>query len=453
MTLATDSYSAGETVTPRTAPTFEGYTFSGWTSIPSKLTANITVTGSYTKNEYILTFEVDGEVYKKTEGLTVGSAITVPAAPVKSGYIFSGWQWPDNKVLSTMPASNLTVSGYFYQSEQKVTDNESGLAFDVAVTGMNGNTGNATLQSLPEAVLKGEKEIPSQISAAGKTYTVTKVNAAAFDNLAEGVIVYLPQTAATTADVVNVVNNGSKVKTLDLSQVKKFALPSTVASVTANEVKYTRTITGSSTVVTMPYGVAVPKGFKAYTLKGANSQKKAQFEEYAGEKMAAYTPYLLVKQGGEVAGARALLADDAAAETETTIDLSAKNVTIVPEPENAAQGDDQMSLSGTVSAISNDRGYIFGMYKLQADGSWDMTAVENDPSEYIAPFSGYLTVTNQLIEGKVGSIVGDETTGIGPVATDRAAEDDAWYDLSGRRLSAEPTARGIYIHKGKKVRK
>ena len=53
----------------------------------------------------------------------------------------------------------------------------------------------------------------------------------------------------------------------------------------------------------------------------------------------------------------------------------------------------------------------------------------------------------------MGSIVGDETTGIGSVAADRAAEDDAWYDLSGRRLSAEPTARGIYIHKGKKVRK
>jgi hypothetical protein len=316
-----------------------------------------------------------------------------------------------------------------------------------------------TLTSLPEAVLKGEKEIPSQISAAGKTYTVTKVNAAAFDNLAEGVIVYLPQTTSTTADVVNVVNNGSKVKTLDLTKVKKFALPSTVASVTASEVKYTRTFTGSSTVVTMPYGVAVPKGFKAYTLKGANSQKKAQFEEYTGEKMAAYTPYLLVKQSGEVAGARALLADDAAAETETetTIDLSAKNVTIVPEPENAAQGDDQMSLSGTVSAISSDRGYIFGMYKLQADGSWDMTAVENDPSEYIAPFSGYLTVTNQLIEGKVEGTTAVEPepvdpTGINAVdaAADSNASNDVWYDMRGRRLQGEPTQKGIYIKNGKK---
>ena len=458
VTLGTYSYAASETVTPPTAPTFDGYSFSGWTSIPSPLTENITVTGSYTKNAYILTFEVDGEVYSKTENMAAGQAITVPAAPVKSGYTFSGWQWPDNKILSTMPAGNLTVSGYFYQTAQTVKDSESGLTFDVAVTGMNGNTGSVTLTAVPEAVLKGEAAIPSQISAGGKTYTVTKVAASAFDNLAEGVIIYLPETAVTTADVVNVVNNGSKVKTLDLSKVKKFALPSTVASVTASEVKYTRTITGSSTVVTMPYEVAVPKGFNAYTLKGANSQKKAQFEEYAGEKMAAYTPYLLVKQSGEVAAARALLADDAAAETETTIDLSAKNVTIVPEPESVSQGND-VELCGAVSAISNDRGYIFGMYKLQGDGSWKMTAVENDPSEYIAPFSGYLRVNNDLKvgeDGKIESSTGtdpDDPTGIDAVANDNGEmtnDKDVWYDMRGHRLQGEPTQKGIYIKNGKK---
>ena len=451
VTLATDSYSADDIVTPRTAPTFEGYTFSGWTTIPSKLQESIVVEGWYTKNSYILTFEVDGEVYSKTENMVAGQAITVPTAPTKADYVFSGWQWPDNKVLSTMPASNLTVSGYFYQSTQKVTDRESGLAYDIAVTGMNGNTGNATLQSLPEAVLKGQAGVPSQISAGGNTYTVTKVAASAFDNLAEGVIVYLPEGASTTADVENVVNNASTVKSLDLTKVTKFGLPSWVTAIKAEQVRYTRTFAGRSTVVCMPYEVAVPKGFKAYTLKGANS-KKAQFEEFSGEKMAAYKPYLLVKQADEAQSRRTnLLADDAGEETQT-IDLSAKNVTIMPEPEDDPEGDYEMSLYGAVTSISNDRGYIFGMYKLQADGSWDMTAVENDPSEYIEPFSGYLIVTNSLIEGKVGSIVGDETTGIGSVAADRAA-DDAWYDLSGRRLSAEPTARGIYIHKGKKVRK
>ena len=28
---------------------------------------------------------------------------------------------------------------------------------------------------------------------------------------------------------------------------------------------------------------------------------------------------------------------------------------------------------------------------------------------------------------------------------------DKWYDLSGRRLSTQPTAKGVYIRNGKKV--
>ncbi len=28
---------------------------------------------------------------------------------------------------------------------------------------------------------------------------------------------------------------------------------------------------------------------------------------------------------------------------------------------------------------------------------------------------------------------------------------DAWYDLSGRKLSGKPTVKGLYIYKGKKV--
>jgi alpha-amylase len=28
--------------------------------------------------------------------------------------------------------------------------------------------------------------------------------------------------------------------------------------------------------------------------------------------------------------------------------------------------------------------------------------------------------------------------------------DNAWYDLSGRKLGTQPTAKGVYIYKGKK---
>lgn len=32
-----------------------------------------------------------------------------------------------------------------------------------------------------------------------------------------------------------------------------------------------------------------------------------------------------------------------------------------------------------------------------------------------------------------------------------AVEDDAWYDLTGRKLQGKPTWKGVFIHLGKKV--
>ena len=43
----------------------------------------------------------------------------------------------------------------------------------------------------------------------------------------------------------------------------------------------------------------------------------------------------------------------------------------------------------------------------------------------------------------------DETTEITPV--NNANSDDAWYSLDSRRLSGQPTKRGVYIHNNKKV--
>ena len=47
----------------------------------------------------------------------------------------------------------------------------------------------------------------------------------------------------------------------------------------------------------------------------------------------------------------------------------------------------------------------------------------------------------------------DEETGILSTTddTDFTDSDDAWYDLSGRKLSGKPSQRGVYIHCGRKV--
>ena len=81
----------GTALTPEEAPVKEGYTFSGWSEIPETMPANdVTVTGTFTVNKYKLTYMVDGEKYKASE-VDYGTAITAEDVPTKEGYTFSGW--------------------------------------------------------------------------------------------------------------------------------------------------------------------------------------------------------------------------------------------------------------------------------------------------------------------------------------------------------------------------
>ena len=81
----------GTAITPEEAPVKEGYTFSGWSEIPETMPANdVTITGTFTANKYKLTYMVDGEEYKTYE-MEYGSTITPEVAPTKEGYTFSGW--------------------------------------------------------------------------------------------------------------------------------------------------------------------------------------------------------------------------------------------------------------------------------------------------------------------------------------------------------------------------
>lgn len=95
------------TITPEPIPVKEGYTFSGWSVIPDTMPAHdVTVTGTFSINSYMLTYLLDGEEYKKME-VVYGSAITPEAAPTKEGYTFSGW----SEIPASMPAYDVTVTG------------------------------------------------------------------------------------------------------------------------------------------------------------------------------------------------------------------------------------------------------------------------------------------------------------------------------------------------------
>ena len=106
---ATDSIAYGATIEPLEEPTKEGHTFSGWSEIPETMPAeDITITGSFTANSYIVTFIIDGEVYD-TATVEYGTEIELPTPPEKEGYIFSGWVG----VPETMPAEDIVIEGSY----------------------------------------------------------------------------------------------------------------------------------------------------------------------------------------------------------------------------------------------------------------------------------------------------------------------------------------------------
>ena len=107
----------GTTITPEEAPEKEGYTFSGWSEIPETMPAHdVTITGTFTINKYLLTYMVDDEVFK-SDSIVFNTVITPESEPTKEGYTFSGW----SEIPETMPAHDVTITGLFLINSYKLT--------------------------------------------------------------------------------------------------------------------------------------------------------------------------------------------------------------------------------------------------------------------------------------------------------------------------------------------
>jgi len=58
-------------------------------------------------NQYTITFDTAGGSYIAPITQGSGTAVTAPANPSKSGFVFAGW---DIEILETMPAENITIT-------------------------------------------------------------------------------------------------------------------------------------------------------------------------------------------------------------------------------------------------------------------------------------------------------------------------------------------------------
>lgn len=162
-TYKTCLYSFGDKVTPEQVSEEEGYTFSGWSYIPSNMPAeNVTVTGTYTVNTYKLIYMVDGEVYKTVE-VEYGAKLTAEEEPEKDGYTFSGWSWMPSK----MPAEDVVVTGTFKQI---------GYSIDDYIYVINGNNATCAKGSPDD----GELIVSPVIVIENNTYNVTSIGDYAF---------------------------------------------------------------------------------------------------------------------------------------------------------------------------------------------------------------------------------------------------------------------------------
>ena len=110
-------------ITPEAAPEKEGYTFSGWSEIPTTMPANdVEVTGTFTVNQYKVTFIVDGKVVKE-ETLDFGTTITAPENPTKVGHTFTDW---NPAVDTTVPSHDVTYTAQFSVNQYTITFDTDG---------------------------------------------------------------------------------------------------------------------------------------------------------------------------------------------------------------------------------------------------------------------------------------------------------------------------------------
>ena len=99
----TVSVEKGEPVLASPPPEREGYSFVKWEGLPERGIAGkeVTATALYTKNEYEVTFKLDGKVIS-SEKLPYGSVIALPA-------VSGGADW--GEFPKTVPASDIVIEG------------------------------------------------------------------------------------------------------------------------------------------------------------------------------------------------------------------------------------------------------------------------------------------------------------------------------------------------------
>ena len=86
----------------------EGYNFSGWTNVPSKVTEDVVINGTTELKKFTVTYKVDGKVVKTFDDVTYGSEVPEFEYNADKAYDFTGWTNVPEKVTDNLEINGTT---------------------------------------------------------------------------------------------------------------------------------------------------------------------------------------------------------------------------------------------------------------------------------------------------------------------------------------------------------
>ena len=135
-TATTEDVVFGEEITaPAENPAREGYDFLGWSTDGETVLTPVGImdaegkefTAVWEINQYTITFADTGDVAYEAITQDYNTAIAEVADPVKTGYVFAGW---DTEIPATMPAEDITITALWDVDQFDATfDAGEGAAF------------------------------------------------------------------------------------------------------------------------------------------------------------------------------------------------------------------------------------------------------------------------------------------------------------------------------------
>ena len=276
-----------------------------------------------------------------------------------------------------------------------------------------------------------------------------------FKDLQSDILLYLP-SGMTASDFVGETNGGLnhadynlvldedgdgqyRCADLRLSDIKDFypqgspdMRPADYQIVTpfhADEALYDRSFTASRrATIYLPFSFNATEFGTVYSYDGElmGKNKGIRFFPVETDMTEANTPYIIDPNGTQI---------------------SANDVDVKPWTATKPTGEDEM-----IGVVSRDKVPV-GAYCYDAsDGT--LKRVANNKVNISAGRAYFLLPSVEATGAKsVMAFFGDDVpTNINQTNRDDFTSDDnSWYSLSGQRLATRPTAKGIYIHKGKKV--